>query len=66
MCIRDRDKLFFQADFFTGQHNLGALIIGGAYYLTNRLIISSGYQIPNMHGSAYKACVIELTYNPKS
>ncbi len=61
-----RDKLFFQADFFTGQHNLGALIIGGAYYLTDRLIISSGYQIPNMHGSAYKACVIELTYNPKS
>jgi hypothetical protein len=61
-----RDKLFFQADFFSGQHNLGALIIGGSFNVTNQLIISSGYQIPNVHGSAFKAFVLEITYNPKS
>lgn len=57
-------KIVFQSDFISGQHSLGELVIGGAYFLTKDLILSGGYQIPTFNSLANKAAVFELTYNP--
>lgn len=60
-----KEKLVFQADFISGQHNLGELVLGGAYYLSKDWILSAGYQIPTMGSNSINAVVVEFTYNPK-
>lgn len=60
-----KDKLFFQADFISGQHNLGELVLGGAYTLSRNWILSAGYQIPTFGSKSIDAVVIEFTFNPK-
>ncbi len=60
-----KDKILFQADFISGQHNFGELVIGGAYFLTKNWILSAGYQIPTFSSSSVNSIVLELTYSPK-
>ncbi|WMW78263.1 hypothetical protein RF683_02125 [Flavobacterium sp. 20NA77.7] len=57
-------KVVFQSDFISGQHSLGELVIGGAYYLKKDLILSGGYQLPTFNSLSNKSLVFELTYNP--
>jgi len=57
-------KVVFQSDFISGQHSLGEIVIGGAYFLSKDLILSSGYQLPTFNSMSGKALVFELTYNP--
>jgi hypothetical protein len=59
------DKLLFQAEFISGKHSLGEAVIGGAYLLNDRSILSLGYQIPTFASHAIKAFVVEFTIVPK-
>jgi hypothetical protein len=59
-----KDKLVFQADFISGKHNLGEVVLGGAMYLSKNWILSAGYQIPTFGSKSIRAIVFELTYNP--
>lgn len=61
-----RNKLLFQADFISGQHNFGEVVVGGAYFLSKHWLLSAGYQVPTFGSSSVRALVLELTYNPKS
>ncbi len=56
------DKLYLQSDFITGRTELSNLIVGCAYKLTKKLIISSGYQIPNNNNTSLNGLIVELTY----
>jgi hypothetical protein len=60
-----RDKLTFQADFISGKHSLGQLVVGAAFSVTKNWVISSGYQIPTFNSLARNGVVLELTYLPK-
>lgn len=57
-------KVVFQSDFISGQHSLGEIVIGGAYFITKNLILSGGYQLPTFNSISSKSTVFELTYNP--
>ncbi len=61
-----KNKILFQGDLISGQHKLGQIVLGGAYCFTQKLILSSGIQIPFIRSKAEKAFVIELTYLPIS
>lgn len=58
-----KEKLLFQADFISGKHDLGELVLGGAYAVAKSWIVSAGYQIPTFHSHSVKAVVLELTYS---
>ncbi|NBO72700.1 MAG: hypothetical protein EBU66_13440 [Bacteroidetes bacterium] len=58
------DKLVFQSDLITGKHDLGENVTGLAYFLTERWILSAGYQLPLFNSTSKDAVVIELTYAP--
>ena len=58
------EKLVVQTDFISGEHDLGELVPGGAYYLTHNWILSAGYQIPTFGSSSIHSLVFELTYSP--
>jgi hypothetical protein len=59
-----KEKLVFQADFISGKHSLGELVIGGAYFLTKNWVLSAGYQIPTFQSKSVNALVFELTFIP--
>lgn len=59
------ERLVFQADFISGKHNIGETVVGFAYYLTPKWVLSSGYQIPNKNSLSSKSIVFELTFSPK-
>lgn len=59
-----KEKLVFQADFISGKHSLGELVVGGAYFLTKNWVISAGYQIPTFQSKSVQALVFELTFIP--
>ena len=61
-----KDKLVFQADFISGKHNLGEVVLGGAYFLNKNWIVSAGYQIPTFGSKSIQAIVFELTFNPRT
>jgi len=57
-----KDKLLLQADFISGQHSLGELVMGGAYCLKPNFIVSAGYQIPTFNSISVNSFVFELTF----
>lgn len=59
-----KEKLLFQADFISGRHALGEIVIGGAYFLSKHMVLSAGYQIPTFQSKSIKAAVIEFTWVP--
>lgn len=59
------DKWLFQADFISGKHSLGNMIIGGAYCIDENWIASAGWQFPTFGSKALNAFVVEMTYIPK-
>ena len=59
-----KEKLVFQADFISGKHSLGELVVGGAYFLTKNWVLSAGYQIPTCQSKSVNALVFELTFIP--
>jgi hypothetical protein len=58
------ERLLFQADFISGKHSLGEMVIGGAYYVSNHWVLSAGIQIPTFHSQSQPAYVYELTFVP--
>jgi hypothetical protein len=58
------ERLAFQTDFISGEHDLGEIVPGGAYYVTRHWILSAGYQIPTFGSSSIRSLVFELTYSP--
>ncbi|MBN8671370.1 MAG: hypothetical protein ACK4EY_00895 [Flavipsychrobacter sp.] len=59
-----KEKLLFQADFISGKHNIGEVVVGGAYCVTQKWVVSAGYQIPTFNSKSVDALVFELTYVP--
>lgn len=59
-----KGKWYFQSDFISGKHSLGDIIIGSAFFLSKKWVISTGYQLPTFNSSSQKALVVELTYIP--
>jgi hypothetical protein len=51
----------FQADWFSGNHELAYVIPGLVYRFQDRWMISMGYQIPNRRTQGVGAVVLELT-----
>jgi len=58
------EKLLFQADFISGKHSLGEVVIGGAYFVSKHWVLSAGMQIPTFNSQSQPASVFELTYVP--
>lgn len=58
------ERLLFQADFISGKHSLGEVVIGGAYYVSKHWVLSAGIQIPTFHSQSQPASVFELTFVP--
>ena len=58
------ERLLFQADFISGKHSLGEVVIGGAYYVTKHWVLSAGIQIPTFNSQSQPASVFELTFVP--
>ena len=58
------ERLLFQADFISGKHALGELVVGGAYYMSRHMVLSAGYQIPTFHSKSIDAVVVEFTWVP--
>jgi hypothetical protein len=58
------ERIVFQADFISGRHTLGELVLGGAYYLSKHMVLSAGYQIPTFHSKSIDAIVVEFTWVP--
>lgn len=61
-----KDKLMIMADFTTGLHNLGEIIIGGGYNFVKSFQISMGWQIPNPNSLAASGLLLEFSFNPVS
>lgn len=59
-----KDKLSVQADFLSGRHSVGELVLGGAYYYRPDIVFSAGYQMPTCKSTSVQALVVEFTYNP--
>ena len=59
-----KEKLLFQADYISGKHSLGEVVIGGAYFISKNVVLSAGYQIPTMGSKSQDAVVFEITYIP--
>ncbi len=57
-----KEKLLFQTDFVSGAGPFSNFIIGGAYYLNKKLILSLGYQFPNDRYYSANCIVFELTF----
>ncbi len=58
------ERLLFQADFISGKHSLGEVVIGGAYYMSKHWVLSVGIQIPTFNSQSQPASVFELTFVP--
>ncbi|MHA8075447.1 hypothetical protein [Aquirufa sp. TARAVU-A1A] len=58
------ERLLFQADFISGKHSLGEVVIGGAYYVSKHWVLSAGIQIPTFNSQSQPASVFELTFVP--
>jgi hypothetical protein len=58
------EKVLFQADFISGKHNIGEIVIGGAVRMSQHWILSAGYQIPTFKSASVKALVLEFTFVP--
>lgn len=58
------ERLLFQADFISGKHSLGEVVIGGAYYVSQHWVVSAGIQIPTFNSQSQPASVFELTFVP--
>lgn len=58
------ERLLFQADFISGRHSLGEVVIGGAYYVSKHWVLSAGIQIPTFNSQSQPASVFELTFVP--
>ena len=54
-------RLTFQADWFSGKHDLAYAIPGLVYRFSRHWMISAGYQLPNSKSPGYRAAVLELT-----
>lgn len=54
----------FQADWFSGKHELSYLIPGMVYRASDHWMISLGYQIPNKGSEGFGGMVFELTRFP--
>ena len=54
-------KWLFQADWFSGHHDLAAVIPGLVYTMDNLSMVSFGYQFPNHSESGKQAAVFEYT-----
>jgi len=54
-------RWMFQADWFSGRHDLAYAIPGLVYKFHSHWMASFGYQIPNRHAHGYRAVVLELT-----
>lgn len=60
-----KDKLYIQGDFISGKHTLGEAVLGAAYFISKRWVISGGYQIPTFKSRSEKSVVFEMTFVPK-
>lgn len=58
------ERLLFQADFISGRHSLGEVVIGGAYYVSKHWVLSAGMQVPTFNSQSQPASVFELTFVP--
>ncbi len=58
------ERWMFQADWFSGKHDLSYLIPGIVYRASDHWMISLGYQIPNRGFNGFGAVVFELTRFP--
>lgn len=58
------NKWYLQADFISGKHSFGEMVVGTACYLNRTWVLSGGYQIPTMKSNSQRAIVLELTYVP--
>ncbi len=56
------EKFHVLADWISGQHDVGQLVIGCGVYLTKNLPLALGWQRSNQDGSS--ALVVQLTYTP--
>lgn len=59
-----KDRLFVQGDFISGQHALGEAVVGAAYFISKRWVISGGYQIPTFKSRSERSIVFEMTFVP--
>ena len=51
----------FQADWFSGHHELAYLIPGVVYRFQERWMLSVGFQVPNKPSTGARAIIVELT-----
>jgi hypothetical protein len=58
-------KFHLVADWISGDNHIGVAVIGGMYYLTPKIPLSFGWQIPNDNLKNPNAFVFEFTYLPK-
>jgi len=57
-------RWMFQADWFSGNHDLAYLIPGMVYQASQHTMLSLGYQIPNHRKTGFGAIVFEFTRIP--
>ena len=58
-----KNRLILQADYISGKHSVSNSVIGLAYAINQRWIVSGGYQRnPYQHTNA---AIFELTYIPR-
>lgn len=50
------------ADWFSGGHDLGALVVGNQINVSHSLVVISGYKIPNRRSNSSSAVLVEVTY----
>lgn len=59
-----KEKFSLQADYISGQHILGAFVVGGAYIIKKHYVLSAGMQIPNYNSIEAFGGIVEFTYVP--
>ncbi len=59
-----KERLVFQTDYISGEHALGQIVFGGAYYVSKKWVVSSGLQLATFRSKALDELVFELTYVP--
>jgi hypothetical protein len=55
-------KLSLIADWFTGRHDLGAVVPGVQYNVTHELLVITGVKIPNSPRAGVLSGLVEVTY----
>ena len=55
-------KVSLVADWFSGSHDLAALVMGVQVQATHQLIVITGFKVPNEPTKSDNAALVEVTY----